>query len=271
VKVYISADIEGVNGVMGETHWSSQGAAYDHSRGWMAEEVNAAVRGACAGGATEIVVKDSHGPGTNILAHQLDPRAQLISGWGPLHSMVEGIDESFGAAFLVGYHSKVGTERGVLSHTIGGTVRALRLNGEAIGETALSALYCGHYGVPVVLVTGDDELAAEAQRFLPGAVAAVVKWGLNRGSARMLPLAQGRARIEEAAAVAAARAAGIEPFRPPLPLSLELDVPSAAAAALCAFVPGVERTADCTVACSCGDAVEYVKMFRVLLNLASSA
>jgi len=159
----------------------------------------------------------------------------------------------------------------VLSHTIGGTVRALRLNGEAIGETALSALYCGHYGVPVVLVTGDDELAAEAQRFLPGAVAAVVKWGLNRGSARMLPLAQGRARIEEAAAVAAARAAGIEPFRPPLPLSLELDVPSAAAAALCAFVPGVERTADCTVACSCGDAVEYVKMFRVLLNLASSA
>jgi D-amino peptidase len=270
MKVYISADIEGINGVMGDVHTISSGEAYGHARTWMAEEVNSAIRGAAAAGAQEFIVKDSHGPATNILAHELDPRAQLISGWGSTHSMVEGVDESFDAVFLVGYHAKVGTERGVLSHTITGLVKELRLNGEPVGETALSAQFAGHYGVPVALVAGDDAVAAEAEALLPGVTAVAVKQAMNRRSAKMLPLAEGRKLIEESARTALEHLGSVKPYSPDRPTRMELELPTAAAAEICSHVPGVERIGAMGVGCQVEDAMEFTRIFEVLLCLAGS-
>ena len=168
MNVFISADIEGVCGVMGPCHWDPAGAEYKRACGWMTQEVNAAVRGALAAGAKRIVVKDAHNTATNIPLDELDPAAELISGWGPLDSMVEGVDSSFGAVFLIGYHARGGTIDGTLAHTFSSNVLDLRVNGQTVGEAGWAGMFAGHFDVPVALVTGDDKLKArvEALRIL---------------------------------------------------------------------------------------------------------
>ena len=151
-KVFISADMEGISGISASDQLSASGAEYNRSRKLMAEDVNAAVRGGRRGGATEIVVNDSHGSMRNLRLEDLDPQVRLISHSFKKSGMMEGLDETFDAVIFVGYHAKAGHPAGLFAHTGSGIVRDVRVNGQSLGEGGLNTMVAASYGVPVVLV-----------------------------------------------------------------------------------------------------------------------
>ena len=155
-KVFISVDMEGISGISGADQLSADGAEYSRSRKLMADDVNAAIRGARAGGASEIVVNDSHGSMRNLRLEDLDPGVRLISHSFKSSGMMEGLDESFDGVIFIGYHAQAGSPVGLFAHTGSGIVADVRVNGRSLGEGGLNTLVAGWYGVPVVLVTGDN-------------------------------------------------------------------------------------------------------------------
>ncbi len=206
-KVYISVDMEGISGVNGNDQTAAGQPEYGRARKLMAEDANAAIRGAFAGGATDVVVNDSHGSQRNLLPEDLDPRVRLISHSFKRHGMMEGLDESFDSVLFVGYHAKAGADRGVFAHTGSGVVRDLQLNGVSVGEGGMNVAMARWYGVAVALVTGDDAAVAEVKASAPGVKTVAVKRALNTRAVELLPLAEARRLIEAGArdAVAAAK------------------------------------------------------------------
>jgi D-amino peptidase len=184
VKVFISADIEGVTGVVSWSHCGradSEHYDFPFARRMMTHDVNAAIRGARLAGAETIVVKDSHGNSKSLLIDELEPGVELISGHGAgIDGMMEGIDSSFQAALLVGYHGMAGTLGGIMEHTITGGIHRVHVNGVECGEVGLAAGVAGRYGVPTVFMSSDKAGCAEFQRFVPNASVAVVKEGFGR-------------------------------------------------------------------------------------------
>lgn len=272
MNVFISADIEGVCGVMGQTHWDPRGADYKRACDWMAREVNAAVEGALEAGAQRVVVKDAHGPATNLDPDKLHEAAELICGWGPLGSMVEGVDADFDAVCLIGYHARGGTTDGTLAHTWSTNVLALNVDGVTYGETGWAAVFAGHYDVPVVLVTGDDKLTAQAVKELPEGVRTVTtKTGWGHNAAWMRSPKQVREEIREAAARALKDASSIKPLKPPFPTAMSLSFRNWENLKGCEAVPGVERIDAHTFRCPVRDAIEAQKYFATLLRLSHSS
>jgi D-amino peptidase len=206
-KVYISVDMEGISGVNGDDQTAAGQAEYGRARKLMAEDANAAIRGAIAGGATDVLVNDSHGGQRNLLPEDLDPRARLISHSFKRHGMMEGLDESFDAVIFVGYHAKAGAPRGLFAHTGSGVVRDLQINGTSVGEGGMNAALAAWYGVPVAMVTGDDTAIDEVKAAAPGVRGVVVKRAINTRAVELVPLAEARRLIEAGAkeSVAAAR------------------------------------------------------------------
>jgi D-amino peptidase len=179
----------------------------------MAEDANAAIRSAFAGGATEVVVNDSHGSQRNLLPADLDPRARLISHSFKRHGMVEGLDETFDSILFIGYHARAGAPRGLFAHTGSGGVRDLQLNGVAVGEGGINAAMAAWYGVAVALVTGDDTAIEEVKALVPGVKGVAVKRAINTRAVEMLPLAEARRLIEAGAKEAVAAAKKPAPVR----------------------------------------------------------
>jgi len=269
MNVFISADIEGICGVMGKLHWDAKGAQYARACEWMTAEVNAAIEGARQAGADRIVVKDSHNEGTNILLDQLDPGAELISGWGPLSSMVEGIDRSFNALFLIGYHARGATADGTLAHTWSSNVLDMRINGRTVGETGWAAAFAGHFDVPVALVTGDDKLAAQVKEELPpGCHSVITKTGWAYNAAHMRPILKVRNEIRLAAARSLADLKSLPIFKPKLPAVVTLRFRHWEGLHACAAVPNVERIAVDTFQFQAADFIEAQKYFATLHRLA---
>ncbi len=206
-KVYISVDMEGISGVNGDDQTSAGQPEYGRARKLMVEDANAAIRGAFAGGATDVLVNDSHGSQRNLLPEDLDPRARLISHSFKRHGMMEGLDETFDCVLFIGYHAKASAPRGLFAHTGSGVVRDLQLNGVSIGEGGMNAAMAAWYGVAVALVTGDDTAVDEVKAIAPGVTGVVVKRAINTRAVELSPLADARRRIEAGAkdAVAAAK------------------------------------------------------------------
>lgn len=206
-KVYISVDMEGISGVNSDNQTSAAGAEYGRARRLMVEDANAAIRGAFDGGATDVVVNDSHGSQRNILPEDLDPCARLISHSFKRHGMMEGLDSTYNAVFFVGYHAKAGAPRGGFAHTGSGVLHDLQINGQRVGEGGMNAFMARWYGVPVVLVTGDDVAVEEQKETVPGVRGVVVKRAINTRAVELRPLVEARREIQQAAkeAVATAR------------------------------------------------------------------
>ena len=206
-KVYISVDMEGISGVNGDDQTSAGQPEYGRARKLMAEDANAAIRGAFDGGATEVVVNDSHGSQRNLLPEDLDPRARLISHSFKRYGMMEGLDDSFDAIIFVGYHAKADSPRGLFAHTGSGVLRDLQINGRSVGEGGMNAALAAWYGVPVVSVSGDDVAVAEVKAIVPGIKTVAVKRAINMRAAELRPLPQARRDIQDAArdGVAAAK------------------------------------------------------------------
>ncbi len=206
-RVYVSVDMEGISGISGSDQLSAGQAEYGRSRRLMAEDANAVVRGAFAGGATEVLINDSHGSQRNLLPEDLDPRARLISHSFKRHGMMEGLDDTFDAVIFVGYHAKAQAPRGLFAHTGSGVVRDLRINGQSVGEGGMNAALAAWHGVPVVMVTGDDAAIEELKGVVPAIRGVVVKRAINTRAVELVPLEQARREIEAAAREAVAAAA----------------------------------------------------------------
>ena len=246
-KVYISVDMEGISGISGSDQLSSDGREYERSRKLMAEDTNAAIRGARAGGATVILVNDSHGSMRNLRIEDLDPAASLISHNFKRFGMMEGLDESFDAAIFIGYHAKAGTAGGLFAHTGSGVVADVRVNGRSLGEGGLNTLVAGWYGVPVVLVTGDDVAVRQVSETASEAKTVVVKRAINPRAAELRPLGVVHREIEAAARDGVARAQRSKPARErAYAVQVQLHnilIPEAAE-----ILPGMTRPAPDTIA-----------------------
>jgi D-amino peptidase len=205
----------------------------------MTHDVNAAIEGAFDAGATEVVVNDSHWSMLNIIYEDLDPRAEIIRGFNKDLCMMEQIDQQFDAAFLVGYHAKVGHSHGVANETMfGPEMYEMRMNGVPTGEMEISAAVAGHYGVPIVMISGDDMFAKEAKASLGNIETAVVKYAIDRFSARCLSLPKSRQVIKDSAYNAVKRIKEIKPYVVNGPVELEVEWTSTAECRRAGLVPG---------------------------------
>lgn len=213
-KVYISVDMEGISGVNGDDQTAAGAAEYGRARKLMAEDANAAIRGAFEGGATDVLVNDSHGGQRNLLPEDLDPRARLISHSFKRHGMMEGLDESFDAVIFVGYHAKADSPRGVFAHTGSGVVKDLVVNGKSVGEGGMNARLAQWFGVPVVMVTGDDVAVEQQKETVPNVRGVVVKRAINTRAVELRPLAEARREIQTAARESVAASTKVPPVRP---------------------------------------------------------
>ncbi|HHW10532.1 MAG TPA: M55 family metallopeptidase [Firmicutes bacterium] len=263
MKVYISVDMEGIAGIVTFPQTESGQADYGAARKWLMAETNAAIEGALEAGADEIVVNDAHGGMCNLLYDELHPAARLVSGPLKPLAMMAGIDASFAAAMFIGYHAKAGAP-GVLAHTWTSRLAGLWINGVEVGEWGMNAALAGHFHVPVVLVTGDDCLVREAKAELGDIETVVVKQALSRYAAMSLPRQQVLAEIRAGAARALRRRQTISPYRPALPLELQVKFTMPQSADSAAMLPRSRRLDPLTIAYEAGDAVE---MFQALYSL----
>jgi D-amino peptidase len=250
VKVYVSVDMEGATGVVHREQLVPGGDDYERSRTLLMGDVNAACEGAFAGGADLVLVNDAHGTMRNLRIEDLHEKAELISGpWTskPL-CQSEGVDESFGVGFFVGYHARSDTPCGLLAHTwVGKVIHGVVVNGRVVGETGLNAATLGCHGVPVGLVTGGSDTVAEARELLPEALAVAVKQPLGVAAARCRTPAVTGPEIRRAAeeAVRRARRGGAFPvftFQEPVDLRIQWQTWQMTERA--ARWQGVERTGD---------------------------
>jgi D-amino peptidase len=272
MRVYISVDMEGVAGVVHEDQTDPteprHAGEYNRYRRLMTNEANAAIIGAREAGASKVLVNDSHWLMRNLIAEELDPAAELLSG-GPKHlSMVEGIDGGFDAALFVGYHAMAGTRYAIIDHTYTNRVYQARVNGQPAGELALNAAMAGVHGVPVALVSGDQALAAEAKGLLgDGVETVVVKAAVGRFAARSVAPSVACERIRAGAAAALRRTHA--PFRFLPPLLLEVDFVESHMADMAELVPGTARCGGRTISYRCEDYAEMFRVWRAMYNLAS--
>lgn len=202
MKIFISADIEGTAGILTWSETERSHEDYAEFRALMTEEVVAACEGARAAGATDILIKDAHDSGRNIILERLPACARIIRGWpGHPDSMMFGLDASFHAALCIGYHSKAGTEDNPLAHTSNLRISRLLLNGEVASEFTINALCAARYGVPVAFISGDKGICADARAMVPGITTVETLQGFGAASMSLSPAAS-RAAIADGVAQA---------------------------------------------------------------------
>jgi len=246
VRVLVISDMEGVAGIVKWQQTSGGDPMYEEGRRLYTEEINAAVRGAKAAGATEIVVMDCHGAGkgwnfNSLIPELLDPACEFVvqEHWTEYTSFLE---EGCDAALFVAMHARAGTPDGVLNHTVSGQKWSnLRFNGMLVGETGINAALCGTWGCPVLLVTGDRATCEEGRELLgAGLTTVAVKEGLGRFSARQIPPQRARELIEEGARKALGDLRAVEPYDPGRPCEIEVELTTTDAADEYRYKQGVE-------------------------------
>ena len=271
LKVYISADMEGIWGVVHGDQTSPESPEYGPARKWMTDDVNAVIAGLFEAGATEVVVNDAHGSQRNIIPDVLDPRAFLISGSPKPLSMMQGIDGTFQACLFIGYHAKAGTEEAILDHTISGSVvYTIRVNGQEMPELALNAAIAGYFNVPVIMVSGDTAVCGQAKSVLgTETVGVAVKDAVGRYAAKMVPRDDARLLLKVGAKEALLKSASMKPFMVQPPCRFELGFHTSGQAEVAWLVPGVTRADARTVVFSSNDYLEGFRLLRALIALAS--
>lgn len=281
MKVLISADMEGTAGVVSwaqvtppDRAGGSSAAAgeYEWARRMMIKEINAAIDGAIQGGATEVYVNEAHDGMRNLLPDELHPAAFLISGAHKPLSMMQGVDETdIQAVVFTGYHAKAGTPNGVLAHTYTSFVQDFKIGTVSVGEYGVNAAVAGHFGIPIVAVIGDDKAVMQVRQLLGETLAAVVtKRGLGTTAAIHRPPARLREAITNAAREGVSRRGEAKLYRltPGTPIEVTVDHPERAD--LAALVPGVRRSGELTLAFTVNDALELMRLWRLLLNVMMS-
>jgi D-amino peptidase len=273
VKLYISADMEGTAGVCSWKQCDPSDAhEYPVYRRYMSQEVRAAIDGAREGGARTVTVNDSHWDMRNLLFDELpgDDDLRVISGTRKPLSMGQGLDASFDAAFFTGYHAGAG-EAAVLSHTYSSDVYRVSVNGVACSEALLHAAFAGSYGVPVVLVTGDDAIVRETLASLPWAVGVPVKRSIGYTAVDSLTPQAAQAAIRAGARDAVGRIATAKPFTFESPYELSIETPNVENADYIELMPQFERTGARSVRFVSNDYPTMLRAFIVATRISAGA
>jgi len=267
LKVFISVDLEGICGVINWDETGQGGPDYPLFRKLMTQEANAAIEGALAAGATEILVRDSHGSGRNILPDLLRPEARLLRDWtyGPL-SMMEGIDKSFDAVIFIGYHARAGTPDAVLKHTMTTSLYDVILNGKKMPEAGFNGAIAGYFGVPVVLVSGDQAIAQQARELFGEVETAIVKEAIAT-AAIMLHPQKAQDLIRQKTTAALKRLKDFKPYKLNPPYNLEVVYADEVNAVKASWIPGAIRTAPRSISFTSNDFMEMLKLWRLARNV----
>lgn len=267
LKIYISADMEGLAGAVTGEQLGTGGFEYQRFREFMTAEVNAAIDAARAAGATEILVSDSHGNGQSLLIEKLPSDVMVVRSWPRPLGMMDGIDETFDGAIFIGYHSSTSNRRGVRAHTMSSAnVTELRLNGIAMSEAGLNAAIAGEFGVPIILVSGDDVAVAETQVIIGEVEGAVVKWARGFHSARTLTPEAAQEVIRTRVASAISRIDDFEPYVLERPIEVELSLKHYRPVELLGYLPNVERLSSHSVRFTADDMEQVSRFLTFVLN-----
>jgi len=262
LKVLISVDMEGITGIVSADECNRRVSDdYPYFRKIMTLEANAAVEGALAGGAAEIVVRDAHDTGRNILPDLLHKSARLLRDWsfGP-KEMMEGIDETFGAAIFVGYHASAGKPNAILEHTWTGRITDFKLNGVSLPEAGLNALIAGYFNVPVVFVSGDQAVCDQVRGLLGEIESVAVKKGIGAATLSLHPEVSGQL-IKEGVERALRNLGKYKPYRLTPPYKLILTLKDEKMVDNGQYYPGAKRTGDWELTYESKDLMEVLKAF----------
>jgi D-amino peptidase len=266
-KIYISADMEGLAGVVTDEQLGPTGFEYERFRRFMTEEVLAAIEGARAAGAGEILVSDSHGNGQNLLIEMIPDDVEVVRSWPRPLMMMEGIDDSFDGAIFIGYHAGTTNPDGVRAHTMSSARLAdVRINGVSVPEAGINAAIAGHFGVPVIMLSGDDAIAAEARAIIGGIETAVVKQAISFHAARTLTPAAAQALIRDSAERAVLRIDEFRPYTPQTPITAEVRFKNYRPSQLLALLPMFERPDAHSVRFTGIDMLEVSRVFEFILD-----
>lgn len=269
MRILISADMEGVTGVTCSADVTVGTEQWQRFRPIFTDDVNACVAGLYDAGATDVLINEAHSSQRNLLLERLDGRVSMLTGRHKPLSMMEGIDSAPDAVVFLGYHAAAGTD-GLLAHTyLENQITGVWLDGVRASEGRLNAALAAEYGVPVILVTGDDYCCADADGYAPGAAKAIVKRGVSRYSAVCLPPARSAEVIREAAAHGVQSAGRGEPRIGAHEIEVEFDASHLAAAA--ALIPTVEQRGTTRVGFHAETMTEAMRAFKVVTQVAGGA
>ena len=263
LKVYISVDMEGIAGVVTGDQLGPTGFEYERARGFMTGEALAAIAGARDAGATEIVVSDSHGNGESLLIDQFPDDVRIVRSWPRPLMMMEGIDSTFSAAIFVGYHASTTSPAGVRAHTISSAnLASVSLNGVAMPEAGINAAIAAHFGVPVVMITGDDAIVNETKQRLGNLEGVVVKRAIGFHSAATMMPETAQAQIRAHAKTAVGRRAEMKPYAMTKPVSVEVSFKNYRPAELLSYLSAIQRVDAHTVKLVAKDMIEASKFLE---------
>lgn len=262
LKVFISVDMEGITGVV---HWeevSRDGKDYDYFRRIMTLETNAAIKGAVEAGATDILVRDSHGSARNILPELLDKNAKLLRDWsGGFLSMMEGIDGTFDAVIFIGYHAKAGTPNALLEHTMTGNVLDISINGVSLPEAGVNGLIAGNYNVPVVFLSGDKAICEQAKGLFGIVETVEVKEGIGNSALNLHPEVA-REKIKAGVKKALINIDKYKPYKLKPPYKMVLQLKREELVNEKSYYPGAKRTGDWEMTFESDDLMEVMLAFH---------
>lgn len=271
MRIYIVADGEGISGIVSSDEMHYKGGEWQHFRKLMTMDVNVAIDAAFEAGATEVIVNDAHWNSLNLIYEDLDPRAEVIRGSGKEFSMVDQVNHADGV-FFIGLHSKVGHSHGVGNETFfGPEMYEMRINGTPVGEVELFGAIAGYFGVPVLMVSGDDTLAEEVRESIGDIETAIVKYSLNRFAARCLSLEIAHKEIREKAYRAVKRINEIKPFQIEGPVEIEVEWTSTAECKKASLVPGSYMKSPRIIAYKGNNMVEAWKGIYACMLLGATA
>ncbi|MGG3912806.1 M55 family metallopeptidase [Rossellomorea vietnamensis] len=268
MNVYMSVDMEGITGLVDHTHVSSDKLNYERGRIIMTEEANAVVTAAFDSGCKEVLMNDSHSQMNNLLIEKLHPETKLISGGVKPYSMVQGLDETFDGAFFVGYHARA-SMKGVMSHSMIFGVRNMYINDVVVGELGFNAYVAGYYGVPILLVAGDDQAAHEAEALIPNVTTAVVKETISRSVAKSLTPEKSKQLLKKKTEEAIHNKKNVQPLTPPEHPTLRIEFANYGQAEWASLMPGTIHEVDTTIVrFEARDILEAYRAMLVMTELA---
>ncbi len=271
LKVLIAVDMEGIAGVVTGEQLGPSGFEYQRFREFMTNEALAAVEGAKLGGATEIVVADSHGNGQNLLIEQFPEDVQIVRSWPRRFGMMGGLDDTFDAVMMIGYHSSTSNLEGVRAHTFSSArLTAVKINGNSVSEGTYAAMLTGHFDIPVVLITGDNVATAEVQALVPGIETAVVKEAYGFHSAKTFTPARAAKLIKDKAKAAMKKVKNIKPIKLEGPVTFDVSFKNYRPVEALKYLSIVERIDSHTIRFIGKDMVEVADFRTFLLEYNSN-
>lgn len=268
MKLYLSVDMEGITGLPDDTYVDSTQHNYERARKIMTDETNYVIETAFNSGCQDVLVNDSHSKMNNLLIDQLHTDAELITGDVKPFSMMQGIDDSFTGAMFIGYHARA-ANFGVMSHSMIHAVRHFYINDQPLGELGLNAYVAGHFGVPLLLVSGDDQACKEAEKLIPGIHTVAVKESISRSAVKSLTPKKAGDKLQKKVAEALKAHQQIKPLTPPKNPKLTIEFNNYGQAEWAHLMPGTEITPGTTkVSFQAKDILEAYQAMLVMTELA---